>query len=118
MLLLFSSRLLAIQYSAVYTSACEREIGIILKVDDSKIFLLDLNGEIKQMRRFDIIYMAYYPVGQLNIPKIEASEHINTTVIKTLYKNRVTFMLEGWMINFSDNKMSFLTTEGTETVID
>ena len=117
-LLLFSSRLLAIQYSAVYTSACEREIGIILKVDDSKIFLLDLNGEIKQMRRFDIIYMAYYPVGQLNIPKIEASEHINTTVIKTLYKNRVTFLLEGWMINFSDNKMSFLTSEGTETVID
>ena len=55
---------------------------------------------------------------QLNIPKIEASEHINTTVIKTLYKNRVTFLLEGWMINFSDNKMSFLTTEGTETVID
>ena len=117
-LLLFSSRLLAIQYSAVYTSACEREIGIILKVDDSKIFLLDLNGEIKQMRRFDIIYMAYYPVGQLNIPKIEVSEHINTTVIKTLYKNRVTFLLEGWMINFSDNKMSFLTSEGTETVID
>jgi hypothetical protein len=109
---------LAIQYSAVYTSACEREIGIILKVDDSKIFLLDLNGEIKQMRRFDIIYMTYYPVGQLNIPKIEASEHINTTVIKTLYKNRVTYLLEGWMINFSDNKMSFLTTEGTETVID
>ena len=117
-LLLFSSRLLAIQYSAVYTSACERKIGIILKVDDSKIFLLDLNGEIKQMRRFDIIYMAYYPVGQLNIPKIEVSEHINTTVIKTLYKNRVTFLLEGWMINFSDNKMSFLTSEGTETVID
>ena len=57
-LLLFSSRLLAIQYSAAYTSACEREIGIILKGDDSKIFLLDLNGEIKQMRRFDIIYMA------------------------------------------------------------
>ena len=57
-LLLFSSRLLAIQYSAVYTSACEREIGIILKGDDSKIFLLDLNGEIKQMRRFNIIYLA------------------------------------------------------------
>ncbi len=55
----FSSRLLAIQYSAIYTSACEREIGIILKGDDSKIFLLDLNGEIKQMRRFDIIYIAY-----------------------------------------------------------
>jgi hypothetical protein len=54
----------------------------------------------------------------LNIPKIEVSEHINTTVIKTLYKNRVTFLLEGWMINFSDNKMSFLTSEGTETVID
>ena len=117
-LVLFSSRLLAIQYSASYTSACEREIGIILEVDDSKIFLLDLNGEIKQMLRFDIIYMAYYPIGQLNIPKIKASEHINTTVIKTLYKNRVTFLLEGWMINFSDNKMSFLTTEGTETVID
>ena len=118
MQVLFSSSLLAIQYSAFYTSACEREIGIILKADDSKIFLLGLDGKIKQIRRFDIIYMAYYPVGQLNIQKIEASEHINTTTIKTLYKNRVTFLLEGWMINFSDNKMSFLTTEGTETVID
>ena len=117
-LFLFSSRLLAIQYSAAYTSACEREIGIILKVDDSKIFMLDLKGKIKQMLRFDIIYMAYYPVGQLNIPKIEASEHINTTVIKTLYKNRVTLLLEGWMINVSDTKISFLTTKGVETVID
>lgn len=118
MLLLFPRALSAIELSGIYSSACEREIGIILYVDDTKVKLLTLEGKIKSIKRFDIIYIAYYPMGKIGIPKIEPSESIRITEIKTLYDNRVTPLVRGWMTNYFENKISFLTTEGIETVID
>ncbi|MGK5093943.1 hypothetical protein WDW89_18260 [Deltaproteobacteria bacterium TL4] len=108
----------AIQLSAIYASACEREIGIILNVDDATVKMLNLSGDIKSIRRFDIIYIAEYPVGKVNIPKIEPSEDIKIVEIKTLFENQVVDLLKGWLTNYSDRNMSFLTTDGIETVID
>ncbi|MCP4754472.1 MAG: hypothetical protein GY866_26620 [Proteobacteria bacterium] len=113
-----SGRLWAVQLSGIYFSGCEREIGIILEVDDTKVTVLNLEGEIKSIRRFDIIYMAQYPVGKVTIPKIEPGEGIGIVEIKTLYENKVVDLLEGWLTDTSANKMSFLTTEGKETVVD
>lgn len=115
---LFADNLSAIQLSAVYSSACEREIGIIMNVDDSKIKLLNLDGVIKDIKRFDIIYMAHYPIGKIKIPKIEPSTDMQITDVKTLYKNEIVDLVKGWMTNYSENKISFLTTNGFETVID
>jgi len=57
-------------------------------------------------------------VGKVNIPRIIPNGDIKITEIKTLYKNRVADLVKGWMTNYSDTKISFLTTEGIETVID
>lgn len=116
--LLLPGTLQAVQLSAIYSSPCEREVGIILHVDDTKVRLLNLGGEVKSIKRFDIIYIAHYPMGKVTIPKIEPAAGIRITEIKTLYKNRVVPLLRGWMTNYSENKISFLTTEGIETVID
>lgn len=115
---LFTDNLSAIQLSGIYSSACEREVGIIMNVDDSKIKILNLDGKIKEIKRFDIIYIAHYPIGNIKVPKIEPSDDMKITQIKTLYKNKVVDLVDGWMTNYSEDKISFLTTAGIETVID
>lgn len=116
--LLLPNNSLAAKLSGIYSSACEREIGIILNVDDTKVRILNLDGEIKSIRRFDIIYIAQYPIGNITIPKLEVSESVHIINIRTLYKNKVVDLVKGWMTNYSDTKISFLTTDGIETVID
>ncbi len=117
-LILFLQNLFSSQISSIYTSSCEREIGIILGVDDTKVQLLNLNGDIKTIKRFDIIYIAYYPMGKVKISKITPSEDLQITTIKTLYQNKISVLEEGWMTDYSDKKISFLTTKGRETVVD
>ena len=115
---LLSESVLGVQLSAVYTGACDREIGVILSVDDAKIHLLNLQGDTKTIRRFEIIYIAQYPLGKFSIPRIGPSENLEIIEIKTLYGNKVVNLLEGWMTNYSDESISFFTTEGIETVVD
>ena len=115
---MFTYSLEAISLSGIYSSSCQREVGVIMDVDDSKVKILNLDGEIKEIRRFDIIYIAHYPLGKLEIQKVEPSKDIKIVDIKTLYKNRVVDLVKGWMINYSENKISFLTIDGIETVID
>jgi len=115
---LFPDSASAIQLSGIYSSACEREIGIIMYVDDAKVQVLNLEGDIRNIRRFDIIYIAHYPMGKVIIPKISSRETLRIADIKTLYKNEPVDLVKGWLTDLADNKMSFLTTDGIETVID
>ena len=93
---------IGVQISAIYTGACDREIGIILSVDDAKIYLLNLQGDTKTIRRFEIIYIAQYPLGKFALPRIKPSEKLEIIEIKTLYGNKVVNHLDWWMTNYSD----------------
>jgi len=108
----------AIDISSVYTSACQRENGVIVNVDDSKIQLLTLSGTIKEINRFNIIYISYYPVGHLPISKVLNAGTSELVTIKSVYNNEVVELVRGWMIDHSEEQISFLTLDGTEAVID
>ena len=114
----YRSTLQAINTFAVYSSACQRDIGIIIDVDDSKIRLLTMNGEIKSIDRFKIIYISSYPVGDTPIDEVKASEETELILIKTVFNNEVVDLVKGWMIDSAENQISFLTDKGTETVVD
>ena len=116
--LILKGSAIGVQISAVYKGTCDREIGIILSVDDSKINLLNLQGDTKTIRRFEIIYIAQYPLGKLSLPKINPSKNLQIIEIKTLFGNKVVNLLEGWMTNYSEESISFLTSEGIEVVVD
>lgn len=115
---IISSQASAINISAVYFSACQRETGIIINVDENTIQLINLKGQIKIIDRFNIIYMANYPLGEISIPKIENPEATELVLIKTIFEQKVVDLVEGWMVDFSDDQISFLTLSGTETIID
>lgn len=116
--LLFASTSHAIDISAVYTSSCQRENGVIINVDESKIQLLTLSGVIKDIPRFNIIYLAYYPVGHTPISTVKDTAGSELVVIKSIYNNQVVDLVKGWMIDHSEEQVSFLTLDGTETVIN
>lgn len=116
--LIASTEASAINISAVYFSACQRETGIIVHVDENVIQLLNLKGKIKMIHRFNIIYMANYPLGRISISQIENPEIAELVSIKTVFENKIVDLVEGWMIDFSEDQISFLTLSGTETIID
>lgn len=108
----------AINLSAIYSSACQREIGIVIDADDSKVRILTLEGEVKRINRFNIVYMAYYPVGDLPIPEVKRTGNVELINIKTVYEDEVVDLMTGWMIDAADDRISFLTIDGKETVLD
>ena len=95
-----------------------RENGVIISVDENKIQLLTLEGDIRNIPRFDIIYIAYYQIGNIRIPKNVAAKDSMVITIKTLYEGEVFDLVKGWMIDHSEDQFSFLSTTGTPTVVD
>lgn len=103
---------------AVYFANCQRETGIILNVDESRIQMLTLSGKIKDITRYDMIYLAYYPIGKIPIEKVTNANAVPIIRINTLYQGEIVELVQGWLVDLSDDKLSFLTTKGYETVID
>ena len=52
----------AVNISSIYFSSCMRENGVIINVDENQIQLLTQEGRIFEIPRYEIIYMAYYPL--------------------------------------------------------
>jgi hypothetical protein len=108
----------AVPLTAVYYASCQREVGVIIHVDDDTISLLTDSGEIKPLRRFDVIYLAQYPVSDLPIREVKNPGLVPRVVVKTLFKNELVELASGWPVDFSEEKISFLTLDGQETIID
>ncbi len=113
-----AQRLEAVNISAIYSSACVRESGVIINVDENALQLLTLNGVIRNIPRFDIIYIASYPVGTIRIPEVVNPEESDIITIKTVFQDEIVDMVKGWMIDYSEDQISFLTLSGTQTTID
>ena len=117
-LLLWGQVAWGINFSSIYVSSCQREIGVIVQVDENTVHLLTLEGQARKIPRFDIIYIASYPMGFPRIREVSGSSGFNLVTIRTLHEGQIVDLLRGWMTDYSEEQISFLTTDGTETVID
>jgi hypothetical protein len=108
----------ALQIYGVYRADCQRELGIFLGVDDVSVQLLNLDGQVQEIPRFNINYIAQYPVGKSVVSQILTQDKVSLISIRTIFENKIVKLLKGWMVDHSENKISFLTIEGVETVID
>ena len=107
----------AITLSGVYLGTCERDIGVIVNVDENKIQLLTLSGIIKSISRFDIIYLAEYPLGNIPIRTVQNPNAKVVTIVNTLLDSDSRELVRGWPIEFSKQSVLFLTTDGDELII-
>jgi len=106
----------ALNLSALYKGACQRSVGVILTVNEDQLTLLNLEGRFEVVPRFDVIYLAQYPLGELPAQGTEAPV-LPPLAVKTLHQGRLDTLVEGWPIDFSEEEFSFLTLNGQEAVI-
>jgi len=108
----------AINLHALYTASCHREIGVILGVTPRKIMLLNLSGKIIGIERFEIISYATYPLDVVPIQKVENPAEMPLVRIMTAQRGELVELIRGWPVDFSQDKVAFLTLRGSERLIE
>ncbi|MFH0974400.1 MAG: hypothetical protein V1874_01295 [Spirochaetota bacterium] len=117
LLIFIPEALYAINIQGLYVSSCERELGVILKVEKSKITLLTLEGKFKEIPRYEIIYFTSYSIDSFPYIQIQKNELEDIVQIDTVQNNKIVNLIEGWPIDYSENDISFLTLDGHEVLI-
>lgn len=107
-----------ISINAIYTAACRRDVGLIMQVDDHDIQFLSLDGTMKRVPKHEIIYLAYYPSDVLPMGEFKNPESIDYYRISTSTRQgKVTELVSGWPIGFTEDKIAFLGSNGSESVV-
>lgn len=93
-----------------------------MSVDGRDIYVLTLDKIIVKIPRYEIIAISTYPLEYLPINHFKNPNKLSMAIlkkykIKTKYKNQIVDLVEGWPIQFSTDKISFLNTKGEEVVI-
>lgn len=112
----------AIVISGIYSGACERRLGVILGVDTYSLKFLNLNGQLEVLPRHQVIQMVNYasdeiPFSSPAIAKIPLDK-VPAFRITTLKNLSEYPLVTGYPINFTDEKIAFLTQSGREVLID
>jgi len=118
---LFVKATFALDLQGLYSSTCSRDIGVILGVDQSKIYLLNLQGKVVSVNRYDVVGIANYPINHIPISTIEMPESLSKAIkyyqVKTQFKKTLVDLVQGWPIGFSKDKISFLNKDGREIAV-
>ena len=114
---LLPGRAAAIQLSAVYSASCQREVGVILAADGATIKLLSVDGRIRVIQRFNIIYLAHYSLCRIPIPHVLNPEEVDVLTIRTRHQGQIAELVRGWLIDHSEEAFSFLALNGEEVVV-
>ena len=108
----------SLNLTAVYTSACKRELGIVVNVDDHVIQYLNLDGKVISLRPHQVIFLAHYPIDQLPISRTIDFSAVPALKVNTQDGTEIKGLVSGWPIGFTKDKISFLTPQGRETMIN
>lgn len=114
----FSGSVQAIQLHALYTASCQREVGVILNVRNRDLSLLNLQGRIINVQRYEVIYLATYSLDTVPIAEVQNPEAMPMVEIKTMEGDELKTLVKGWAVDFSKDKIAFLNLRGSEIMID
>ncbi|MGE4131471.1 MAG: hypothetical protein AB7F86_07515 [Bdellovibrionales bacterium] len=117
-LAVFGFKARAINLHALYTASCTRDLGIILNVTPRQIFLLTLKGEIKPIERFEVISYATYPLDVVPVQQVNNPQMVPLVRVMTFQDGEMVQLLQGWPVDFSQDKIAFLTLRGSERLIE
>ncbi len=115
---LSSQRADALNVHAIYRTACNRELGVMLKVDKRTVHLLKFDGTIIKIPRHEIVSLAYYPVSKLPLERTPSQPEVPALRVQTLYHDEIVNLAIGWPVDFSETKIAFLLENGKDLVID
>ncbi|MCB0361206.1 MAG: hypothetical protein KDD35_00700, partial [Bdellovibrionales bacterium] len=116
--LMFCLKSQAISLNSIYTSACTRDIGLVVQVSDHSLGFLSLDGKLKEIPKHEVIYLAAYPTDILPMSQFKNPGELELYRIFSLsLKGKLTEIVKGWPIGFTDDKLAFLESNGQESVL-
>lgn len=116
--LLCPSAAFALDLTALYLGGCKRVSGIPLVVDGSDVYMLSTDEKIERIPRYEIMFLATYPAEFLPISQIHNASETKPYRVKTLQDHAIVNLVTGWPVEYSEDKIAFLTTDGSGAVID
>lgn len=108
----------AVVIYGIHLSSCERELGVILHVEPLEITFLTLNGNVKKIKRYEIINVSYYNSSFLPLASTARVDDIPSYIIKTRRGNEIVKLLQGWPVEFTNDKISFISSDGSDILIN
>ena len=118
LLLLWARPAYALNVLGVYRASCDRVMGVVVRVERRDVHLLDLSGVLLIIPRHEIVSLAYYPVSSLPISNIALDASLPALRVKALQGKQIVELVEGWPIDYSEEKISFLQRDGKDLVIN
>lgn len=116
--LLAASPAWALNVHAVYRAACDRVLGVIMRVDRRTVHLLSLEGQMIEIPRHEIVSLAYYPVSALPAGAVPSDPTTRPLRVQAMVGGALVDLLEGWPIDYSEQKIAFLQRDGKELVVN
>ncbi len=117
LLLLGARPAFALNVLGVYRAACDRVMGVVIRVERRDVYLLDLTGHMVTIPRHEIVSLAYYPVPSLPISHVALGPSFPMFQVKALLGKQIVDLVEGWPVDYSEEKISFLGRDGRDLVI-
>lgn len=108
----------AVQIEALYTSLCQRQVGITLFVDKGFAYFLNTDGALKKVPRYQVLSVASYPLDHFPL-------HVDVTMPKevpqiklwTLKDHELTLLGHGFILGHNQSGFQLLTLQGHEVFI-
>lgn len=107
----------ALNVHAVYRTACNRELGIIIGVQKRELTLLGLDGQVRRIPRYEVASIAYYPVSGIAIDPVRVHQSQPALEIRTLQNGELVPLLIGWPVDFNQERIAFVNLDGQEVVV-
>ena len=117
--LAFGAPSIAADVTSFYVGACQRRTGFLLDVDRMHATLLLLDGEVLSIPRYEIIYVATYPLDVVPVRRTNDAGKVPPLRVRTRQQDgRLVDLVDGWPIDFTEDRISFLSTSGSGSVVD
>jgi hypothetical protein len=115
---LFVSKAFAVQVEALYTSLCQRHVGITLYVDKRFSYFLNTDGQLKKIPRYQILSIASYPLDHFPLLKdVNIPEQMPQVRLWTLKKGELIQLGQGFVLGYNQSGFQLLTLQGHEVYI-
>ncbi len=114
----FISQAFAVQVEALYTSLCQRHVGITLYVDKRFSYFLNTEGHLKKIPRYQILSAASYPLDHFPLLQdLKIPEEIPQVRLWTLRKGELVQLGQGFVLGYNQSGFQLLTLQGHEVYI-
>lgn len=113
--LLVSGQVMAMQVEAIYTSLCDRYIGVNLFSDKRYAHFLTTDGQLKKIPRYQILSMASYPLDKFPAQaQIKIPSSVPFARLWTLNKGEKVVLAEGFVLGSNSSGVQIFTLSGNE----